>query len=485
MGSVSSSRKTEDSFDDAYRATTESVGAAVGSMQADDYVHQVEDAIELAKEQLDQSAADKLNLDTAYLKGFLAEKWHEGTFNIDAARLDQTGYKASALEINRGLGREVDLRITDPHGEVRDWQLKYYNAPNKTAAALSRPDYDGLGKIGPADQIDTGGKDVAYYASRQADRNVLTRPEQADRYRDTAQNAADRARMGDVESRPISDDEMYRIAKDYQRGEELDAEGLGLSTSSVVLWEDILRESGEAAINAAVLTAVLKTSPHLWTVLKQLIEDGKADPEALRSLGLAATQGATQGALRGGVAAAITASCRAGLLGPGLTGIDPTAVGAATAVAMNAIHNAIGVHNGVMSKEEFAEATIRDCFVVSFGVLGASFGQALIPVPVLGAVIGNLIGATAASVVYSATKRTVFAYFIKSGTAFWFIVRQDYKVPREVLARSGFDLVDFDEMGFDQMEFDQMEFDQMDYDRMEIQVLRRGMISVNTIGYLT
>lgn len=71
-----------------------------------------------------------------------------------------------------------------------------------------------------------------------------------------------------------------------------------------------------------LLTAVLKSAPHLWTTLKTFIDEGRVNKESLQKLGISAFKGSSEGALRGGIAAALTASCKAGLLGEVFKNVD-------------------------------------------------------------------------------------------------------------------------------------------------------------------
>ncbi|HLE88358.1 MAG TPA: hypothetical protein VI727_11930 [Candidatus Brocadiaceae bacterium] len=116
---------------------------------------------------------------------------------------------------------------------------------------------------------------------------------------------------------------------------------------------------------------------------------------------------------------------------------------------MNTIHNAIGLHQGKLTPEQFAETCIRDIFVISCGVLGASTFQTIIPVPLLGALIGNFIGITCAVLIFEGNKSIFLSFFIESGISFFNIVKQDYIVPREILERCGFDLIQIDKIELD------------------------------------
>lgn len=129
-------------------------------------------------------------------------------------------------------------------------------------------------------------------------------------------------------------------------------------------------------------------------------------------------KGSSEGAVRGGIAAALTASCKAGILGEAFKNIDPSVIGAATVVALNTMRNSIALYQGNLSPEQFAETCLRDVFVISCGVLGASTFQTIILIPLLGALVGNFIGSTCAVLIFEGSKSIFLSFFIESGISF-------------------------------------------------------------------
>lgn len=466
----------DSTFKKAYQKTVESVGGSVGAIKADEnkYVNNVQSAIDKTVEGMEAFAKNRSNSPLDSLKGFIAEDWHAGTYNIDAARQGLNGHQASAIR----QPSPGDIRVDTPEGS-RIVESKYWKTPEKTATELSHAKYDEMAKVGPSDQLDG----IKEYANRQALRNQDIRPEKSDSYQNTAETANDRITV-EAESTPLSHEKMRAMAKDLKDGKEIDPKKYGITTENYVTWNDVFRESGEAAANAAILTAVLKSAPHIWHVIKDFVDDGTLNKDEIKRAGYAAVSGSVEGGLRGGIAAAVTTSCKAGLLGEAYKNINPTVVGAATVVAMNAVSNSFKLYNGDISGSEFAEACLRDSFVVSAGVWGATIGQGLVPVPILGAVIGNLIGSTIATFVYEGSKEFFLGIFIESGKPFLNIVKQDYSMPRSVLEQSGFNLIQIDKIELDLLKPDLIVLDTIELDMIDIKVLKRGLIAVNTIGYL-
>jgi len=111
-------------------------------------------------------------------------------------------------------------------------------------------------------------------------------------------------------------------------------------------------------------------------------------------------------------------------------------------------------------------------------------GQMIIPVPVLGALLGNLVGSTLGAVGVSYANNKVLGICIESGWTFWGLVDQSYVVPEEVLKEAGFDL--FARQLFKPEQFNIARFNLPFFQKnsLSFTVVRRGVISFNTVGYM-
>jgi hypothetical protein len=287
-----------------------------------------------------------------------------------------------------------------------------------------------------------------------------------------------------ITSKPLSEGGAKSIASDFKRDGEIDPDTYGLNTESFIEWSDIFRESGSAALNAAAFSAALTAAPHVYRIVAQYVQSGQLDARLIRegaSQVLASSSGA---GLRGGLAAVITGSCKAGLMGQSLKGISPTAVGMATAMALNSIENSWRYAQGQISGKELALNSSRDAVALMMGGGGAVLGQMIIPVPVLGALLGNLVGSTLGAVGVSYANNKVLGICIESGWTFWGLVDQSYVVPEEVLKEAGFDL--FARQLFKPEQFNIARFNSPSFQKnsLSFTVVRRGVISFNTVGYM-
>jgi len=465
-------KNNNSNFKKAYNDVSNSMGSIEASRAADQYVSKVNEEINITVNLMKELGRN--NKDINYSKGDIAEAFHGGTLGID-------GVAKNILDQKITIPRDtspVDIEARNSFNIIKA-QIKYYKTPLDTAKAISNPKYEALYKIVPEDQLE-GVKQEAYKLYL---KNINNRPEQAKQYYHTFKNVSDRLKLGDANSKPISNSEMLKIANEIKKN-KFSPEGHGLNSESFIKWSDIFRESQQAALNAALISAVLKSYPYLVEYIKEFINGNDISYEKLKSSGLDILYNSTTGAIRGGITASIVSSCKAGLLGSELKNLSPNIVAGAVVVAMNSIYNSVLVYKGEMTKEEFAYFCLRDSFVVSMGISGSAIGQIFIPIPILGALIGNLIGSLCGVIMFEGSKNVFFSFFINSGISFFSIVKQDYKLPTEVLKQCGLELIELDKIELDKIELDIIELDKIELELMDIKYLKRGMISINTVGYI-
>jgi hypothetical protein len=184
-------------FEEAFISTLNNMGGSLGAYEGKEFVENVQKVIDAGHAALKERFEQRINVPGEYVKGDLAEQWHAGTLKIDAAVQEKENVWAEALCDNI-TGQ--DIRYGDSSSSYLA-ELKYYKTGEDTAKAISRPEYDASEKIVPSDQKQS----VIESAQRLAKRNEMNRPEQAEHYQDTASRADDRLRVGNVESKPLSE----------------------------------------------------------------------------------------------------------------------------------------------------------------------------------------------------------------------------------------------------------------------------------------
>ena len=463
-------------FADAYRRASRDSAGVSGALESADFINEVEIAIGMATDALAKEAGRRANVGVDYVKGNLAEVWHAETLNVSAVAKRADDVFACAVGTNK-TGQDVLYGSASGTSQA---ELKYYKTAEETARQLGNPAYSSGDKIVPSDQLDG----VIAESMKQAERNREGRPDVAAAYQNTADSVSDRLEVGGASSKPLSEADAKGMATDFKRDGKIDPEDYGLNTEGFVEWSDIFRESGSAVLNAAAFSAAVTAAPHVHAILAHYLKSGEFDPALMREGASQVFSSAGAAAVRGGLAAVITGSCKAGLMGRSLKSVSPTAVGMATAMALNSIENTWRYAQGEISGKELAFLSSRDAVALIAGGGFAVLGQMIIPIPVFGALLGNLVGSTLGSMGVNYANSKVLGICVESGWTFFGLVEQSYSVPEEVLKSAGFDI--FARKVFASSAFNTPRFKLQPFapDSVGFTLLRRGVIGFNTVGYL-
>jgi len=462
------------SFRQGYNRMLDNMGGIAGTLEAVEYSNNVQKAVEQATEALRDEASCRANFSLDYLKGWLAEQWHAETLKISGAARGRNDIWANVPGDN-GPGDILFGNVTC----LKQAQVKYYRTPEATAKAISRPDYGGMEKVVPGDQLEG----VRRTAGTLADRNMMNRPDQAAQYQDTAERASDRLEVGDAFSKSLDEKHAKEMATDFRKYDEVERDKYGLNSESFVEWTDIAREAGQAFLHAAAMSAALQAAPHIWILTKEYIKTGQIDPVKLAERGQAILLGSATAGFRGGVAAGITAACRTGLLGEALQSVSPMAVGMTTTLTLNVIDYSIQLSQGRITNQEFAHHCMRDTFVLATGYLGGTVGQMIIPIPILGAMAGNLVGSTLGAVAFNGANQVILGICVESGWTFFGTVRQDYAVPEAVLRHAGYDLIDTRSFTVQSFSVESFCVQSFITNSLSFTPIRRGVLACNVVGY--
>ena len=526
-------------FESGYKIFSDLAGANIAAISGGGYVGNVEIAIEDLQNAINNLSKDGRGIDT--LKGVVAEHWHARTHNIDAA-VKNVSARTEVLESHVVGSVDVKGNWVDS-----DYGLKFYangEAAGKAQAEIYRakyemfkngqiekglepPTYEGYfqqeydkylvecakknrapqgidevfpGYNDPNNPLYLGqyrliAKDQMEEARAWLSRRILEetnggRSEQAKRYQETLDKLTDRITSNEgSESIPISKaetEELSRLAKE----DGFDPAKLGLTTEALIGWDDIMRQANQAGLSAAIISLVLEIAPELIKIIMKSLHDEGVDSSDFKRLGFAALRGSTLGYIRGSVAAAITISCKSGKLGMALKGANPTVIGAVVALTMNTMQNATLMAFGHMTTNEFANRCIQDLFTSSCSLALGSALQAFLPqLPVIGFMIGSFIGGVVGSFAYSTSYSCFMSFCVDTGCTFFGLVRQDYTLSKEILEELGLTFFEYEEFEYEMFENENFEFETFQYEEFEyapvnIRIIRRGVIGVNSIGFL-
>lgn len=499
-------------FEEGYDFFTKNASAYTGAILSDDYIATVNEEIEkLVK---DLNSLEGFKTASKVLKGDAAEFWHAGTFNINAA-LKGSQHRATVDRSHDFASADISTTFGDRYG------LKYYSDGQASAKAqsisifqrykeyqgkggtdslekflndrgyseadtiLADPIYAGQIRVIPRDQLE----DAVAWLERMIKTEAARRPDQIHRYKETLALLSDRLKDNKgVESIPLSREEAEQLATLAKQG-GITAEDLGLTTEALMKYEYVLKQAFKAGLTAATITLVLKVAPEVYKAICYLIDSGEIDKEQFKRIGFAAVTGTAEGFIRGSISAALTTCCKAGLMGAFLKAVDPSIIGAATALTMNVLKNAGEVALGRKKRSELTGELVKDMYISACSLVAGGIGQAMIEVPVVGYMLGSFIGSLIGSFTYNAGYKAALSFCVDSGFTMFGLVEQNYELPKELLREIGIDVFDYETFEFDTFEPDTFAVDSFDFesfvpDSLGITFLRRGVIGVNRIGYM-
>lgn len=477
-------------------------GAGMGAQMGNAYVGNVQEQIDILTKAMNDPIRRVANVPIDKLKGFVAEWWHAGTYNIDAA-VKGNSIKADAIDDN-GI---VDIKLNN--GD--DCQLKYYKTAEDSAKAQAisnlehhknnesalngkaphDPYYGGQYRLIPSDQLHDAEQKLKLWIEKAK----MTRPDQAKRYEDTLAMLTDRIKTSDgSESIPLSKEESELLAE-IVKEQGFDPADFGLTTELLIKPEYVLNQALKAGLSAAIVSLVLKIGPDICGIITKLIKEGEIDAEQFKKLGFDAVSGSVEGFIRGGVSAALTTACKAGLLGAAMKTANPNIIGAATALAMNTIKNSCLLAFGRISKQEFVKRCGQDLVItacsVGVGIAGAAVASALFTpaAAMVGYMVGSFVGSVVGSFVFKGIEYCVISFCVATGSTFFGLVEQDYTLPDEVLEHIGVEVFTYKIIKPEQVTYSVIAPESIDYkvivpEKIGITFLRRGVIGVGKVGYV-
>ncbi|MCR5317761.1 MAG: hypothetical protein K6E22_05985 [Treponema sp.] len=494
------------------------VGGNAGAVHGNNYVGNVEKKISKLAE--DMNAFEGFKTSSDKLKGDIAEYWHADSHNIDAALKGKTAI-AEVLR-SHGLG-SVDVQIED-----KGYSLKYYKDGADSAKQQAKSFYEryreylsqtqqtdgdisfeqylknsnvknddiekimhsalygNQGRLIPKEQLEK----ATEFLKRKITEESTKRPQLVQKYQETLDFLTDRIQSSKgTESIPLTEAESRQIANLAKNG-KFDPKEFGFEPKELISDKYIFAEALKAGLSATVISAVLSAAPKIYKMFETLIEEGEIDKEKLLDAGGIVLSDSSEAFLKGGISAALTIACEAGKLGELATTLNPSIIGAATVIALNTVKYSIQLAMGRMTKGEFADACMRDMFIMSSSIaLGMAF-QAIMPeLPVFGYLLGSFIGSMAGTFIYNTGYKMFISFCVESGFTFFGIVDQDYRLPDDILNQIGvktlsYDRIETKTLKFKTLDVKTIETKQIETKKLDFAFVRRGVIGVNKIGYM-
>ncbi|MFB7782246.1 hypothetical protein ACFC1D_05975 [Streptomyces vinaceus] len=327
-------------------------------------------------------------LGNAQRAGHLFEVEHALSFNQAAARAG-AGVRAVVSEWAAGGSQTAaaDLLLVDGGKTVGAVQAKLMASVSGTAHQLRRTHYTGMGRLVAGDKVAAVDGLLGRRLTMNPDGIGLAE------YADARAHLTDSVRYGDISSEPVDLADAHRHATDpekWMRGRVRAA------------------AAGEAAAAAVTGAAVGAAAEAAITAAGQLarIRAGETSPaQAALTAAAAAARGAARSGSLAGLSSLVRTAGRAGRLPAAFGGgeLASATASAALAVAGAGLQFAQGDIDGGEFAARSAEAALHACLTWACGAVA----QTVIPVPVVGALVGGLVAQAAGTVIIQGLQAAV------------------------------------------------------------------------------
>jgi hypothetical protein len=372
-------------------------GQAVGAVRARI------DSLDGARDLLEQISRRWSATGNGQFAGRLHEFHHATTFNMSAAERGAT-IRAHVTEWN-GLFPDphdpADLRIVSAAGNpLTDIQAKAVANTAQRIHQLASERYAGMQLVVPTDHVGPTA-DLLERRMAQGDPEFLKHAA----YASVEDRLTDRIEMGAVSSEPVTSETLREAARDpnayfrnLQNREQDVLQGhvaeLSTAAHQIPLAEimQVVGAAGAGALSGFTASVMINGVANAARAAS-----GRMSPaEAALTTVTASTDSLVQGALVGGLGQTIRLTAEHGVLPDVLGGGALPFVAARAAIKLGdiSVKYARGQIDGADAAAQSADSLLR----VGYGYAGMLVGQALIPVPVVGALIGGTVGSLCAGI---------------------------------------------------------------------------------------
>lgn len=365
-----------------------------------EFLNEVEQAYEKASGNIVQRVQGLGAMPIDKAQGFFAEVWHSETFNADTVlnRMNKV-----AAEIPKSNGPFSQDMLLKDHGKlIEEYGSKYYK--NAKASVDAQKFYGDQTRLIPTDQMEEARKYIDHQILKDISTGKDNRIANAQELENIRDKSTDRIKYGKAESQPLERNESEVKTKEVRRTGEIDIQPQIDATK-------IIEESLRSGAVAAGITISMFIAPRIYNTIVHWCRNGDWPPSAVQSIFSGIGSKTIEAGLRGGVATSITMSAKAGLLGGAARGLDPILIGTLTFIAFECAKDFSKLRKGELTGELFADSMMRKSVSATAGVYGAVFGQMAIPIPVVGAMAGAMLGSIIANHGYQFLDTVSEAYF--------------------------------------------------------------------------
>ena len=393
MGIFDAFKKKDDAREKEEKVKTlENVGLAeIAAETGNIYTNGVENAISNANEAnrammytKNSTINQQKNLD-----GFIAEQSHVNDFNLDAAAQSKSSQAEVLTPDGKRFGKNsVDVVIRDKNGKiVKRYQAKYYNDAKKTEAAYKNGDYRGQQKLVPEGQS-----------------------------KDISKKSTEIIEYDGVKSKPLSKKDAKSKQQDIQKRENPKKYNVKDDISKRSIAKGINTKSLQVAGASAAFSGGISLIKNLVDVTKGNKEIDEAAFDLAKDTGEAFVFGYGSTAVGTSLKMILTNAPDKALKAIGRSNIPAQIVTIAVETGKTLTKYAKGEIDGVECVKELGEkgtGMVGGVVLGTFGGIAAKaafgefiqlpftiLGQAAIPIPVVGSIIGSVVGYTLGTLCY-------------------------------------------------------------------------------------
>ena len=448
------------------------------------YVEQVQKAISDLEKNINEH--QYINQGIKQFKGYVAEKFTAGTYNIDAIA---SGSKDRAIVNHENSWGSVDIHTTESNIEVSS---KVYKTAQDSAKQQYAYDSE-TGKSKYFEQKRLVADDQKENASKYLDEqyeNVDGRTKEGRALKETRDNVTSQLKNDEgIQSKTFTKKDTEDIAKEAKENKKgFKAKNHGVTANTAITEQYILKQSLKTGCTAAAVSFAIAITPKVLSALDYLIKAGEVDPDLL----LNGVSALGKGFLSGFVTSELVIHLEKALADSQVFLNNPVIVGAMVSIVMSTIKDCIEVNRGHISNREMCNRLVDNVAITASYMIGAKIGgtivQALtIEFPGVGFLLGSVIGCGIAAA-YNQGKKLALALCVDTGFTFFGLVEQDYTLPADVLREIGIEVFDYKKYDYSQFECDRIDIprfnlEHFEPDRFDVVFLRRGVIGISKVGY--
>ncbi len=385
----------------------------------------------------------------------------------------------------------ADYRKSVENGDTSTLeQFMKTHAGEYDIASLLTSVYNGQDRLIPTDQIKEAIKYLNREIAKESSKETSNRAALLANYKETLEKLVDRISDGTgAESHTLTKEEAEAIAALVKKG-EFKAEDFGLKLSDIVTNEYILHQALKAGYTSAVITLVMQLAPEIIKAVDYLIKNREIDLEQVKKIGITAVTASTEGFLRGTISSALTIACMSGKLGEQFINVNPYVIGALTVIVLDVAKSSILVAAGKLTPREMGSKITKELLISSAALAAGALGQAIAPeLPVLGYMLGSLIGSCVASLVINVGEKCFISFCVDTGFTCFGLVEQNYVLPEETLKAMGINLAiipraEVKHATVKHTAIKESNIKKTKYETVQLTMVRRGVIGINRIGYI-